>query len=99
MTTNIIFEKEVIVTEIRCIREVQTGDAIHQIQFGDYIKSTAEIVQKINQMSNVVRVGDDIPVQWFTLNVKNVKVIPYKVGSKWKLAMNENGSITMVELP
>jgi len=90
-TDNLIFEKTVIITEIRFSQEVITGDPMHQVFFGEYIQLSTT---NPNIMPNV----KTIPTMWLTFNVKTKNALPYKVGSLWKFTVNSDGTTQLVEL-
>lgn len=76
--------------------EVKTGDRILYIVFGEYLKVTDAIRKRLPEKSPV---GKEIISTIFTLFYKPEEggQNPYQVGSKWKLGVDTNGSITIKE--
>jgi hypothetical protein len=91
-----LIEKTVIVTQISNTIELATGELIYSVFFGEFIDATPEVLSRFPP-SPVTYPGKKISAMWFMLNLKTDKV-PYKVGSKWKLKIQENGVISLVEL-
>jgi len=87
MSTNIIFEKSLEVIEIRVVPEIATGDLIHQVVFGEYVKCTT------NRDSDAPQ---EVPVVWLTLCIKKTDTQQYAVGSKWKLTRSDNATLNLV---
>jgi hypothetical protein len=89
------FEKIVTVTQVQLLQEVETGDLMHQVTFGEFVEYTPEIAARVIPQPKGV-FGSQIHVVWMMLNIKTAE-FPYKIGSKWKITVTENGTIKMVE--
>jgi hypothetical protein len=91
-----LFEKILVVTEIRPTLEVATGEAMYQVIFGEYISNTPEVAARLNA-PNQASFAKKFPVIWLAMNVKITGELPYKVGSKWQFTTTENGTVNLVE--
>jgi hypothetical protein len=92
-----LVEKTVTVTQISNTIELATGDLMYTVFFGEFIDVTPEVLSRIPGMSPANYPGKKLGAVWFTLNLKTDKV-PYKVGSKWTLKIQENGIVSLAEL-
>jgi uncharacterized membrane protein len=87
-----IFEKIVNVTEIRSTQKIETGELMYQVVFSEYLNRTA-----INPATNE-KIPITIPAIWFALNVEAKNISRYRIGSKWKIATDQNNTTSIVEL-
>ncbi len=92
-----LVEKTVVVTQISNTIELATGDLIYSVFFGEFIDTTPEVLSRLPGISPANYPGKKIGAVWFMLNLKT-DTVPYKVGSKWKLKIQENGLISLAEL-
>jgi hypothetical protein len=91
------YKKTLVVTSITPSSEVSTGDILYAVSFGTYIDATDEIRRRIQPSLVALQlVGNKIPVSELVLFVKGEQV-PYKIGSKWNLSINDDGSLNVVE--
>jgi hypothetical protein len=92
-----IVDKTLIVIGASVVTELATGDFIYQVTFGYYTENTPEILSRIpTNMRETFSVGKNIAITEATLLIK-ADVVPYKVGSEWKLKIHKNGSLSLVE--
>ena len=92
-----LIEKDVFVSGISSTIELATGESIYSVSFGEMIDVTPEVLSRLPPVSPPIVYPKKIPALWFVLNMKTDEV-PYKVGSKWKLRIQPNGSISLAEL-
>jgi len=90
-------EKILIVTSASTAVELATGDLINQVTFGYYIQNSPEILGRIPANARENFMGKQITFNELSLLFK-AEEIPYKVGSKWKLKIHKNGTLSMVEV-
>lgn len=94
-----IVEKELTVTGIGIVYELATGEPLYQVNFGEFINSTPELAGRLTAMSGgALFNGKKIAANWLILNIKTDGAIPYKVGSKWKFTVKEDGTTNLVEI-
>jgi hypothetical protein len=93
-----MIEKSLIVTGIGMVYELTTGEPMYQVNFGEYLDSTPELTSRLSAASGTPFNGKKIAANWLLLNIKTTGVVPYKVGSKWKLTVEDNGSTSLVEI-
>lgn len=96
MSTPLV-EKELTVTSITVAYELATGEPMFQVFFGEFIPTSNELINRMSPGTPASFPGKRIAVSWLILDLKTEQV-PYKVGSKWKLTIKENGSTSLVEV-
>lgn len=92
-----IVDKTLVVTGVSVVTELTTGDLIYQVVFGEYVKNTPEILGRFPANVRDAYVGNKIAVNEVMMIMK-VEEVPYKVGSKWKLKIQKNGTLSLVEV-
>ena len=90
-------EKILCVTGVTLLTEIVSGDFIYQVVFGYYTKNTPEILSRMPPETRGTFMGNQIAINEMSLLVKT-NTVPYKVGSKWKLTIQENGTLNLVEI-
>ena len=90
-----VFEKELIVLGVVPTIELATGDQLFAVTFGEYLNK-AQVAPRLTQEQQHAS-GDRVTANWLMVFVKTDKLIPYIVGSKWKLSVSENGTLSLVE--
>ncbi len=90
---NHLLEKDLVVYAITPVTEVMSGDTLYQITLGEYVRATPEVVNRIG----VAPPGGakEVPATWMLFNVKRNGELPYKVGSKWRMTVSEDGSVSL----
>lgn len=89
-----LFEKEVEVIQItRAINSV-TGDYIYQITFGQIVEVDEELRRAVATPPNSKPPKKVAPTT-FSIFIDSSEPMPYKVGSKWKVSVKDNGSISV----
>lgn len=93
-----IVDKVLIVTSVNALTELATGDFVYQVTFGYYVKSTPEIINRIipANMREMYSTSKNIIINEVSLLIKTDE-IPYKVGSKWKMKIRKNGTLSLVK--
>jgi hypothetical protein len=92
-----VMAKTLTVTNVNVITELATGDLIYQVMFGNYIRTTPEILSRIPPNAREpLAASKNIAVSEMTLFIKTNEV-PYKVGSKWNIRISKNGRLNLVE--
>ncbi len=84
--------QEVQVLSIKPIIETETGDILHAVSFGNYIK--IKDIRTFPVLEELKEIGNEVPVQWLFLITKQMPV-PYLVGSWWKLTVMELGAFQL----
>lgn len=92
-----IVDKTLVVTGVTVVTELATGDLIYQVVFGEHVKNTPEILSRLPANTRDAYVGNKIAVNEVMMIMK-VEEVPYKVGSKWKLKIQEDGNLSLVEV-
>jgi len=93
-----IVDKVLIVTSVNTLPELATGDFICQVTFGYYVKSAPEIINRIiPNMREMYSTSKNIVINEVTLLIKTDE-IPYKVGSKWKMKIRKNGTLSLIKV-
>ncbi|MFH1256489.1 MAG: hypothetical protein V1494_04295 [Candidatus Diapherotrites archaeon] len=89
--------KTVEVMNVSRATEATTGENIYLVQFGELKDATPEIRKSIPTPPNTMppkKVFENIMILYFNFG----KVAPYKVGSKWRLEIADNGEIKLKEI-
>jgi hypothetical protein len=96
MSENIV-DKTLTVISATVTTELASGDLAYQVTLGNYEKTTAEILNRIPSNAREPFLGTkNIGINQITL-ILNVNEVPYKVGSKWRLKVHKNGTLSLVE--
>jgi hypothetical protein len=90
-----LYEKEFVVVGVNPIVELTTGDTLQQVVFGEYVDATPEVLGRIPQVMRE-GIGKRVGVNEVTVVLKKDE-IPYRIGSKWKLTINQDGEIKVAE--
>ena len=72
--------------------EAATGDSLYLVKFGQYIDATPQLLSRIESKGGMKRVS----TEWLNLYYKGESV-PYMVGSKWRLTVNNDGAVSLVK--
>jgi len=96
MSENMV-DKTLVVTSVNVVTELATGNLAYQVTFGEYIKSTPEIINRLPANVRENYPGNQIAVNEILLLIKTDKA-PYTVGSKWELKVHKDGTLNLVEL-
>jgi hypothetical protein len=89
-------EKDLVVYQVFPITEVATGNIIYQVLFGEYVDVTPDILDRMDMMPGQP-IPRRVPVMWLALNMKD-DTVPYRVGSKWRATMDEQGNINLASV-
>lgn len=90
-------DKELTVTSVGIVTEVATGDLAYQVTFGYHAKNTPEILSRIPPDAREPLMGSkSIAINEISLFIKTDEV-PYKVGSKWRMKIHKNGTLSLAE--
>lgn len=76
--------------------DAETGDPNYQVQFGHMVKLTEETRRTIPRAPGSVPPKVQ-PTVVFGIFMDANGVVPYKVGSKWELVVDDNGKMTLKE--
>ena len=88
--------REVVVISVTPGTELATGDTIYQVALGEYVGTSPQVLGRLPPGVRELTSGNKIPTYWLVFWVKADK-IPYRIGSKWKLTVEENGALNLVE--
>jgi hypothetical protein len=92
-----ILDKVLTVTGISLVTELTTGELIYQVVFGNYVKTMPEIINRLPpNMREPMLMSKSIAINEVSMLIK-VDEVPYKVGSKWKMKIHKNGTLSLVE--
>ncbi len=91
-----IQERELVVFSITPVVEIATGDTLYQVALGESVDATSEALARTIQLTGLTK-PKIVNALWLMVNVKS-EVIPYRIGSKWKLVVNEDGSLSLTEI-
>jgi hypothetical protein len=91
-----LYERELVVVGINSIVELTTGDLLLQVSFGEYIDATEQVVSRLPAPAREAGVGKKIGINWVTIIIKG-EAIPYQMGSKWKLTVEESGEVKVTK--
>lgn len=72
------------------VASIETGDTMHQVAFGNYVKVTDKIAKRIQQQSEKAVLPNEIPINELILIMDFAALEPYTIGSKWKLEIEES---------
>lgn len=89
------------VINIASATEIKSGNPIATITFGEYITADQPITNRIARIPSFSPpvVGSKLPVATLVLFYPLTGIVPYKMGSKWKLSINaDNGNISLNEI-
>ena len=82
-----IYEHEVEVVNVGRITSAADGSLIYQVAFGMIIKPA--------QGMPIAPGSKELAANTIIIYFKSSKEVPYKVGSKWKLKIADDGQITL----
>ena len=91
-----IVEKTLVVAGITVLTELATGDVLYQIMFVEYIDNTDDVLRRIPPSVRENFLGNKIAANNVIIFLKTEEV-PYKVGSKWNLKINQDGTTNLVK--
>lgn len=92
-----IVDKILTVTNVATVTELSTGELINQVNFGHYIDNTPEILNRLPAPFRENFPGKQIGVSELILLIK-IDEVMYKVGSKWHLKVDKEGTMTLAAL-
>ncbi|HMK94080.1 MAG TPA: hypothetical protein VK536_01640 [Candidatus Limnocylindrales bacterium] len=92
-----IVDKVLTVLNVATITELATGDLINQVNFGNYIENTQEVLNRFPASVRENFTGKQIGVSELILFIKTEEVT-YKVGSKWHLKIHKEGIMNLEEV-
>ena len=87
-----LFEKDVEVIQVTRAIESATGDYIYQVTFGQIVEVDDELRRTVPTPANS-KAPKKIAPTTLSIFIDASKPMPYKVGSKWKISITENGSM------
>lgn len=82
---------ELVVLTITDGVERASGDPLHLVEFGQYVTATPEVLARFDSKGM-----KRISAKWLDLFYKG-EPVPYVVGSKWKLTVSDDGSLSLVK--
>jgi len=88
------FTKIVEVTNVSRATESHSGNSIYLVMFGEEVKVDSELQKYISQSQNSKppkTVFENVLQVYFDFDA----VVPFKVGSKWELNINNDGKISL----
>ena len=91
-----VVDKILTVTNVATVTEVATGDLINQVSFGNYVENTPEVLNRFPAPMREIFTGKQIGVSELILFIKTEEVM-YKVGSKWHLRIDKEGTFNLSE--
>ena len=92
-----LVDKTKVVTGVAVVTELSTGNLAYQVSFGEYVKNSPEIVNRLPANVRGTFTGDKIAINEIMV-VAKMEEVPYKVGSKWRFQIQKNGTLTLVEV-
>lgn len=90
-----VYTKDVEVTNVSIATESSTGKSIYAVKFGEKIEVTPDLQKFIPQQANSKppkSIYYDLAIIYFDFDT----AVPYKVGSKWKLNIDNNGAVSFI---
>jgi hypothetical protein len=87
-----LFEKDVEVIQVTRAIESVSGDYIYQVTFGQVVDVDDELRRTVPIPANS-KAPKKIAPTTLSVFIDASKPMPYKVGSKWKISITENGSM------
>jgi hypothetical protein len=91
-----LFEKKVEVISVVPATEGTTGEYIYQVTFGQVVEVDEELRRTIPAPANS-KPPKKIATTTILIFFDASKTIPYKVGSKWNISIEDNGTIIVRE--
>ncbi len=89
--------KELTVVSVTLIASIEDGEVMNQVAFGRYIKTTPEIMKRTPPGGG--QLPKEIATTELLLQMKFDSLVPYQVGSKWKLDVNStNGELKLTKV-
>ncbi|MGA2628368.1 MAG: hypothetical protein ABSF63_15055 [Candidatus Bathyarchaeia archaeon] len=88
------YEKEVAVLGIYPTVEMTTGLPIYYVSFGSVVDMTPEIANRIGLSQPLTAKAKPASMMvWFKCDGE----VPYRVGSKWKMTVAEDGQVSLTQ--
>jgi hypothetical protein len=87
-------ESEMEVLQITRSYDIETGDTVYEVSFG----KTFEVNERIRSRIKSPDSGEPpevLSVNIVTLVIPSSAPVPYMVGTKWSLKINEDGSLSV----
>jgi hypothetical protein len=82
--------KSLMLLSVNPLSSVETGNILHQVAFGKYIKVTKEVAKRIQQPTQNTTIPKEIGINELVLIMKFDSLESYNVGSKWKLEIDDS---------
>ena len=92
-----IVDKVLVVISVGVVTELATGDLMYQVTFGVHTKITPEILSRVPANAREPFLASKSLAINEMLLLMKVNEVPYKVGSQWKMKINKNGTLNLVE--
>lgn len=92
-----IVDKILTVINVAAVTELATGDLINQVSLGNYIENTKEVLNRVPAFMKENFTGKQIGITELILFIKTEEVM-YKVGSKWHLKIDKEGTLNLSEV-
>ncbi|MEM0121469.1 MAG: hypothetical protein QW688_08545 [Thermoprotei archaeon] len=93
-TPRVIYSKEVEVIQVVRAVEGHTGDSLYQVQFGESVEVDEELRKYIPSVP-LSKPQKRIYPNIVTLYIKTEQPLPYRVGSKWRVLVAQDGKMTL----
>ncbi len=77
-------------------KDPRNGEKLASIYFGVNVKLSKEMREKISE-DNDEEVTDEVAVPVLQVTMPIKKLIPYRIGSDWKVTIEDNGELNMKE--
>lgn len=94
-------ERDLVVTSVRYLNDIRDGNTLYEVIFTEISSFKEEVMNRIApvQQQNFA-IGLPLLTNFLTLFYKpdNDESVPYRVGSKWKLAINKKGRLLLNEV-
>ena len=95
MPDNVV-NKELTLLAISGATELETGDYVVRLDFGELLDNTTEIANRLQVRPDVNPLSmKKVAANTLILFLKLEHAKPFSVGSKWKLSIDEIGRITL----
>jgi len=91
-----LFDRDLTAISVAPVTGLASGDSIYQVIFGNYVEATPEIIDRLPPQLKQ-GLSKQIPITELTLFMKAAE-IPYRIGSKWKLTIRDDGTLNLVEI-
>lgn len=90
-------DKILTVTNVATITDLSTGELTNQVSFGHYIENTPEVQSRLPLPLRENFPGKQIGIAELILFIKT-DVVVYRVGSKWHLKIDKEGTLILEAL-